>query len=107
MSSRANRRNTTLIGFYVGLALAACLEAWRQYAFHVQALSGEGIGASSFLASIVLGLPLNLLTPWLIDLIAAMPGMPPDIDFQYVMLMGVVANWTLLGFLMSRARRAA
>jgi hypothetical protein len=36
---------------------------------------------------------------------AAIPGMSPNIDFQYVMLLGVVANWTLLGYLIATLRR--
>jgi hypothetical protein len=100
-----SRRSATVRGLFIGLALAVCLEGWRQYASYAHALSGEGVGASSFIAALVLGFPVNLLTPWLIDVMAAIPGMSPNIDFQYVMLLGVVANWTLLGYLISTLRR--
>lgn len=77
--------------------MAAALEAWRVYAVSTQpASSSEGIGFVSMLLAVALGLPANLLTLALIDIVppAQLRGLNP----QHLLLGGIVVNAACLAW---------
>lgn len=103
-STLNSRRRFTLAGFLVGLLLALGVLFWVARTSTQGSMSGEGLAMSAVSIAVVAGAPLNfafsIVVDWMTPTIHAIPGL----NVFHVLLLGVVANWTLIGWIVDRTR---
>jgi len=91
------RRFFTIGGVLVGVGLAVVVEHWRRTALaQTPATGAEGVWWEGMFWAIVAGFPTNAFLAFLLELITGLAALLGTDPF-YVFLLGVVANWYLIG----------
>jgi hypothetical protein len=85
------------VGAAFGVLLAVCLHAWQLYATSRSGMAPEGVAFITFGMAHLLGFPTNLLLSAALDL--------PARSEYGLLLLGIVANWTLVALARGRLQR--
>lgn len=89
-------------GVMVGALISTGLGVWQSSALaNGTSVEAEGIWLEGFVRAVVLGLPVNGFVALVIEPISAVT-MRIGVDPFYVLLLGIVINWTLIAWLLSK-----
>lgn len=100
------RRPLLSAGIAVGLLAAGALLIWMILNQTPPGLDGEGIAFKAVWLAVILGFPLNVPLSVVVDWATPAIHRIPGVNVFHVMLLGVVANWVLLGWIAERIRVA-
>lgn len=92
-------------GVTVGIIIALALLLWMLRKSSDPGYNGEGLAFNAVGLTVILGAPLNLLLSVLVDWITPAIHAVPGLNVFHVMLLGVIANWTLIGWMADRLYR--
>lgn len=89
-------------GVTVGTLISTGLGVWQNSALaNGKPADAEGIWLEAFVRAVMLGFPVNGVVALVIEPIGAV-SMRIGVDPVYVLLLGIVINWTLIAWLLSK-----
>lgn len=103
MGSRTKR--WALYGAGIGLVLAVALQVWISVVSSTPGSDGEGIGFTGMFVAVALGFPLNALLAFVADGLTPLIHAIPGANAMHVLLLGIVANGALVGWMLSKVVR--
>jgi hypothetical protein len=107
MSNSSLRRRPFLFGgILIGVLAAGGLLLWMIFNQQRVGSDGEGVAFTAVWLTVVFGFPLDVPLSVLVDFATPAIHSVPRLNVFHVMLLGVVANWVLLGWIADRIRVA-